>query len=438
MLAILQQLRNTYGINLPSGYSEGQIASIFQQPISINISKLVDDHKWVAIQYSLYCAQIIKELEDEPNGEILTELTQRIETALLMAELLEQLYARYLNEIDQIARMHRDQGEYRKILRDRGLRSISLFDKTRENSYSKDIHENISAANRLRLFTLRVRRLLIVTTPLLEYYERYCRFINWMEECTGPAVAYLAWMTLFPRLLKNLFLLGKHLAPVSLWMSEEELSLDTITRLNAQLELHWFELANDIVTISVGLLNCFVLTGAASTYLGVGLLAFDVVLATWRAHYELQRLDEIKKTYEQMEPADLDYLNYLNKRIRYEELRHEFAMTNTALLLFAATLTLPIITSLNIMIPMIGAALAVLTTIANIIACQHIESEDYKPVDKVVYTPRLFAPAPVTVLALELVPMAQHIYPDLLSRNSNQSKGLDLDQEQKPSIVFNA
>lgn len=419
MFAILQQLQDTYGINLPSTYREGEIASIFQQPISINISKLVADHKWVAIQYSLYCAQLIKELEAESDGETSTRLTQRIETALLMAELLEQLYARYLNETDQIARMHRDQGEYRKILQQRGRSNITLFATTRETSYSKEIHENISAANRLRLFTLRVRRLLIVTTPLLKYYERYCRFINWMEECTGPAVAYLAWMTLFPRLLKNLFLLGKHLAPASLWMSEEERSLDPITRFNAQLELHWFELANDIVTISVGLLNCFVLTGAASIYLGVGLLAFDVVLATWRAHYELQRLNEIKKTYEQMDPADSEYLSYLNKRIRYEELRHEFAMTNTALLLFASTLTLPILTSLDIMIPMIGAALAVLTTIANIVACQHIESEDYKPVDKVVYTPRLFAPVPPPPPPPQPAP-GEHIYPDLPSRYSTE------------------
>lgn len=405
MLAILRQFQ-AYRVQLPSRYRDDAIVQIFEQ--TVDISRLVDDHKWLALQYSIYCAQLMADLKNET--ETLADLTQRIEAALIMAEFLEHLYGRYLNETDQIARMHHDEVEYRKMLRGRGV-TVDLLETTRSTSYSKEIHEYIASANRLRLFTLRIRRLLIVIAPVLNV-DQYRHWMGWLEACTSPAVAYLAWLTLLPRLLKNLFLLGKHLTPITWWMSDEEISLDAGTRFSAQLELHWFELANDFVTVSVGLLNCFVLTGSASIHLGVALLAFDVVLATWRAHYELRRLQEIKKSYEEGTNADPAYLSYLEKRIYYEELRHGIAMINTILLLFAASLTIPII-AFNAVIPLIAAALAVLTTIANMIACQQIEH--YKPDDKVVHIPHEPRELPQSPA---LTTLGLFAYPNLSGLNS--------------------
>jgi hypothetical protein len=86
-----------------------------------------------------------------------------------------------------------------------------------------------------------------------------------------------------------------------------------------------------------------------------------------------------------MENPDENYLSYLEKRIYYDGLRYKMAVINTVLLLFSASLSIPFI-AFNPIIPLIGASLAVLTTIGNLIACQQIER--YKPDDKIVYTPR--------------------------------------------------
>jgi hypothetical protein len=376
----LRQLQS-YGIDSPAVYSEGAIDQIFAQT-TVNVSRLVGNHKWLAAQYSVYCSQLMKDLANESTPT--QELIKSINAALIVAGLLDRIYSSYLNEVDQMARMHRDQVEYRKMLQEREV-DILLLPTTRDTSYSKEIHENIAAANRLRLFTIRVRRLIIVTTPVLKNYEQYGLWVGMMERWTSPAVAYLAWLTLLPRLLKNVFILFKHLTPITLWMSKEEISLGAGTRLSSHLELHWFELANDLVTVTVGLLNCFALTGGASLYLGVSLLAFDVVLATVRACYELHQLQKIKKIYAEMENPDENYLSYLEKRIYYDGLRYKMAVINTVLLLFSASLSIPFI-AFNPIIPLIGASLAVLTTIGNLIACQQIER--YKPDDKIVYTPR--------------------------------------------------
>ena len=324
MEPILKRLKTSYDIDLLSEDGKVKIADIFPK-IQKNeseqgnnykikakyIPKLVEDHKWLAIEYSIYCAKLKVDLKN--SGVTEPELIHQIKTALMLAEFLEHLYDRYLNETDQIARMHQDEAEYFKMLCSKGIIVDPLKEK-RSTSYSKEIHENIVFANRWRLFALRVRRLLIVIAPVLNS-DQYRSWMSWIEECTSPAVAYLAWMTLLPRLLKNLLVLGKHLTPITWWMSDEELSLGPGARLNAHLELHWFELANDLVTVSVGLLNCFVLTGTVSLHLGVALLAFDVVLATWRRHYEIRRLEELKEKYTEIDCENGDYLNYLKKRI---------------------------------------------------------------------------------------------------------------------------
>ena len=384
MHAILKRIKTKYAIGLPVQFSAGLIPHVLEN--ATDISKLVEDHKWLAIQYSAQCANLMQGLRDEELAKkVDSELLHQIETAYMVAEIMEYIYSQCMSDnedTDELALMRQHQAEFHKMMKDRD-RSFQLdAKKPGFSSYSKVVHDEISAANRKRLFIVRVRRLFITLVPVLTDFDEYCKWVRWAEEMSGPVFSYLAWMTLFPRLIKNLTLLFKHLAFEELWMNKER-QLDSNTRLTAQLERHWFELGNDVVTISVGLVNCFILTGAANLYLGISLLAFDVVLASWRAHYELSRLEEIKKSYEEMGiEVDPNFLLYLNKRIEYEHIRHKIAVANTILLLFSTSLTLPIL-AYSIVIPIIGAALAVLTTIANMLAVQHIEQ--YKPNDKVVY-----------------------------------------------------
>ena len=81
---------------------------------------------------------------------------------------------------------------------------------------------------------------------------------------------------------------------------------------------------------------------------------------------------------------DEGYLDHLRQRITYEENRLSIMVKNTVGLLVAAAFSLPII-AVNPLLPFIGALIAVLTTILNMIATQRIEQQ--KPDDKLTYIP---------------------------------------------------
>lgn len=387
MSAIFQQLKS-YQIHFPADDSEGN-AEYHEVNIAVviarakdDIARLIEDHKWLSVQYSAHCAQLMKNLREAD-----ADVIEQIEVALRMSALLEHLYTIYLYETDAINLMHRHQHIYRQLMRDRGKNIAVSFNPDDKPSISKMIHDLFTTANRRRLYTVRLRRLLIAVTPMVIQFETYCLLVRAMEQWTSSLVSYLAWLTLFPRLSKNLFLMGKHLIP-NRWMSAEEYALGLTTRFVAQFELHWFELANDIATVSVGLLNCFVLTGSVNIYLGFSLFVFDVALAALRAYIDISYLKKLESQYNVMSDKtsiDEGYLVHLRQRIAYEEDRLGIMVKNTLGLLIAAAFSLPIL-AVNPVFPLIGALIAVLTTILNMIATQRIEQQ--KPDDKISYIPQ--------------------------------------------------
>ncbi len=380
MLAILRQLQS-YQINPPLNYNEGQL-DWFTVQHSVNIASLIEDHKWLAVQYSTHCALLMKDLSRD------ADVAEQIRAALMMSALLEHIYACYLYETDGINLMHRHQHVYRQLLVDRQiLPEFMLGSPTLKLSFSKVVHDLFTTANRQRLCTVRVRRLLIMIMPFASELDVYCSWVGWMEQLTGPAVVYLAWFTLFPRLLKNVLLILKHLIPHS-WMTPEEYELGWTSRLIAQVELHWFELANDMATVSVGLLNCFVLTGALNIYLGFSLFVFDVALASLRAYIDIRYLKKLEAQYlalPENSEIDIRYIEQLKERIHYEESRLALMVETTCWLLLAATFSIPII-AVHPILPLIGAIIAVLATINNIRKSQAIELQ--KPNDTVQYKSR--------------------------------------------------
>jgi hypothetical protein len=115
--------------------------------------------------------------------------------------------------------MRRHSAIYHRLLKDRGYHigvEASHIEDTR--SFSKLIHDEFSKGNRYRLAAVRVRRFLIVTVPILQKFDMatYCNWVEWMDKLTGPAVSYLAWLVLSPRLMKNILIIAKILLEYSL------------------------------------------------------------------------------------------------------------------------------------------------------------------------------------------------------------------------------
>jgi hypothetical protein len=191
-------------------------------------------------------------------------------------------------------------------------------------------------------------------------------------------------------------------------MTDEEKELDWWTRLEAQIKRRWFELGNDSVWITVGLLNCFVLVGTLAPlafYLTLFAFAFDVANNSLRAYIELNRLYKLQEEYnvllrteENLEnrKAIQDYQNYITHRIEFERLRLGFSIATTSAVFVAMCFALPMF-AVNPVIPFIGALLLIAIWVASYSLTQVLER--YRPNDAVerpanVATLGFFAPKP--------------------------------------------
>ena len=410
MVAILKRLQDDK-IDLPSPFDDKNSWDFTQKVKSRDIDffrYLVINHQSLDIEYRVYCSQLARDLLRKDASEI----PKQIETALMMAELLEYIYQYYLYAPERVARFRQEQNVYRNWMVTQGYQfssndqsrgvtlqgQLSIFKKndTVPSSISEDISEYTGIANFLRNFITRLRRLLLATTPLASEFNRYRTWIGLMDGVLAPVLSYAGWMFFVPRTAMNLFLTAKHLIPGT-WMSDEEQSLDLKTRFGAQMALHWVELGNDIVWMSLSLLNCFVLTGALAPvgfYASAGLLAYDVGLAALRVHIEIGRLQKLEEDYKRMlDGPDLSaverqqvnsYLIHLQDRITYEQKRLYIHVVNTSVLFLSFLLAFPYF-AFNPVIPVIGAVLAVLVTIACYVSVQVVAKQ--KPVDIVAIIP---------------------------------------------------
>lgn len=135
-----------------------------------------------------------------------------------------------------------------------------------------------------RLFLIRIRRVgdaltLIANTPM-------------GSPEINKALSYLGWIFYVPRILVNLYLFTQH---VFFPLTKEEKGLPMSLRLKVQLWRRWAELANDIVWLVVGLINCFILTGLSALGLTAGLYFFDILVAGLRYAFEMKKQNRIRE-----------------------------------------------------------------------------------------------------------------------------------------------
>jgi hypothetical protein len=314
----------------------------------------------------------------------------------MLAELLEHLHHYYLIVPREVVRLRRQQQVYRNFLAEIAGYSFSSTLSITESvqvglSLSQQIRENTAFTNWFRLLLTRSKRLLNFLDLVVTGSDTFRNFVALMDQYTNPFFAYMAWCFFIPRLLTNLFLMAKHTIP-GFWMSEEEESLGWIVRLYAQIQRRWFELANDIVWVTVGLLNCFVLTGVlapVAAYLTLVAFAFDVASASFRAYIELHRLYKLEEEYtllfqqaatDENKNAIKDYQNHLTQRIDFETLRLSLSVAATSAVFIAMCLAAPALV-FNPIIPLIGAFLLMAIWVASFVLTRSIEN--YRPNDTV-------------------------------------------------------
>ncbi len=179
-------------------------------------------------------------------------------------------------------------------------KASSSFAYIHEMKRTTFIREMTAKINWYRLFFLiRLKRFFNAIGGIEQVSHGYKSFVSAIDKA-GPALSYLGWIFYLPRFITNVCLLLKH--TIAIEMSEDEKSIAWQNRLKNELSKRWYELANDGIWLSVGLINCFLLTGHAALFLTVGLYLFDVFTAIGQSVHKLHQYRqaitdiELKKT----------------------------------------------------------------------------------------------------------------------------------------------
>ena len=351
---------------------------LFDKP-NLLISTL-DNHHALRMEYSVLCSLVVADIQRLMTGDQVTKAQLRllIKRTIKLGERLEIAYGKYLSVPREAHRMHQDINVFRYFL-GKGSKGQSID----EDEESQAVRSWIAALNWLRLSVIRGKRVMDTVAPMLDGMPDYDNFISTMDGIADPIISYLSWLFFLPRLLTNLFILGKHLIP-GWWMSDEEKQLAAMHRVQLSFGRRWFEIGNDVVWVLICALNCFFLLGPLApvgVYLAFAGYVYDIGLAGLRAYQEISRLSETRAVYQAQYDAttDLDeramlqrVLDQLDRRLLIEEIRVYIGVVNTTMICAAFSLTIPAV-ALGPIGPLVAAAVIFSVTLATFLALKLIE-----------------------------------------------------------------
>lgn len=235
------------------------------------------------------------------------------------------------------------------------------------------LRQKTADINTPRLLLLRLKRLLETINKIFKCITSYSSFVLAMDKIANPILSYIAWVFYVPRLLVNLFLLAKHCIPGS-WMSEQEKTLPCSKRFELQVRRRGFELGNDFVWMSGGLINCFILVGAlsgAAIYLTIALYSFDILLAAIKAYQETKVYKEVlRKSHGSSEV----YIAHVKEYLSYEQKVTNLNLVTTVLMFGAMVITAPVVVGFSPYLLLAGVAATVAITIAKVIAQKYLDT----------------------------------------------------------------
>lgn len=339
-------------------------------------STLILKNPLLFTQYQIHCSHIVHLLNKADSHNTTNDADsplQYIETALVIAELLEQIYNR-LDEKSNLEQLRYEQSVFRELLAGRysQFKSTNSPTLSPQNSFNQKIRLATKNSNLPRQTVNRLRYL-IRYAILLDELVMLREWIEPFERMISPVLLHLNWIFFIPRLTVNIILLNKHVI-LNPWMSKQERVLPWQTRLHVHLMINrrWIELINDFIWCVGNLLCTFLCTGAwefIENYFAIGLQLFDLVFTCVYVVIEINRLNTLEKEYQKgcantVGSIDNDYLHALRKRIIHEKNIGYLALLNHGILLFAIMTILPVISTLSPLAPLFGAAFSILTTIS--------------------------------------------------------------------------
>jgi hypothetical protein len=257
------------------------------------------------------------------------------------------------------------------------------------DSIEADIKRLIAAAIWPRLFVIRLRHFFIDLVPLVKNWKHYCHAVACFDEFAHPIISGLGWLFHGVRLFITIIYLLKHTIPGQ-WMEQREREMGWKARLETQVQLHWFQIANDTIWVISTLAPSLLL-------LTVGISLFEMLITTLHSLVEINRikgvLGELESTMNHDTMTNKDEgddgdacKQYLLHCISHEQKKLILRIINiisiSALILLKSSL--PILmpsVALNPIIPFVIAALLLTITLVCYLLGKWLER--HKPSDKV-------------------------------------------------------
>lgn len=386
MPAILQQLRTRVD-GFPGTLTNGTnkiwtFDDEIKEKENSFFSSLVIQNPLLFTQYRIQCSHITHLFND--NIQNTEAILRAVETGLVLADLLEQIYCR-LDEKSNLEQLHSEQAIFRELLSMRypQFKSTTPSSANPHINIEQRIRALTSNTNLPRQTFNRVWRM-IDNAILLDELVILREWIEPIELMIDPIFIHLNWIFFVPRLAVNMMLLGKHVIS-NPWMSEQEYALPWVTRLHVHLMINrrWIELINDFVWCIGNLISCFLCVGSwsfAEVYFAIGLQLFDLLFTCLHVAIEISRLNTLEKEYQDgcangTISIDQNYFHALKERISYEKNVGYLAIINHTLLLISIISILPVVIALSPWAPVLGALLSILTTIGVYFVEDHLKKQ---------------------------------------------------------------
>lgn len=335
--------------------------------------RLVADHMLLNTEYSLLGQQIRAQLlaQHTTNPQ---RVLNHIKAAIYLGQILELIYSEYLNVPREVIRLQRQRLLYAEILHELNVELHLDKIEQDETNLSQKVRLHTIEINMYRLLLTRSKRALDVIATLKHSAPWYRDMMRQVDKYTAPYIPHITWFFYVPRLITNLSVLLKHMIPGT-WMKTYERELPSKDRFQAQLQRRWFELANDLPWVTIGVLNCFVLTGPLAVYgiyLSIVFFIYDALVSLLRYSLEMERLYRLKNFYLDLPLDDnsnngedqRELLKALNEQIKFDTLRlgmHLFTTTVIAVAMFCGA---PFLAGFP-MIPLAGALALVIVCLIN-------------------------------------------------------------------------
>lgn len=263
------------------------------------------------------------------------------------------------------------------------------------NTYLASLSEWHNNLNPSRFFVLRswrsYKQLTVLLASCKDFVDNYKDVI---AKYLGPVFAYLSWVFFIPRMLKNICTMiysfvGGSRAFAHLQFPPLERQYGWYRRFKLRVKAIGAEIANDLMWIVTGLINCFSLAGSLpiiGVYIMVAAQTYDLFVMMIRNYADRTTWNTLQSDVEQLK-ADkgLDDSNYfldnLKARIEFDKRVLLFALFNFALLLMCITLMTPVFGSISPLIPLIAGIVTVIIAPCRGYYLYHFKAETKKRFD---------------------------------------------------------